>query len=495
MGVLWKIAYRNLREHKTKTLIIGSIVAVGMMVLVAGNSLLDAVEEGIKNNYTENFTGDIMIAPNANEAPAIVAGGPSAFSGDPTPTFEDYPGLMEFLDTESAIESSVSKITGFSQIQFGEAGTGFGQLFAVDPSAYTDMFPGNLEIIDGRFLEGDEKGIVLSEEVASSLADSAGRELKAGDSVILTANNAVSGIKIRELTVVGIHEFTNAGVGLDFFCFIDQTTMRILVGLTQFTDIEVDLSVDEQAVLGDVSEDDLFGGSLGGDLFGGDVSETDVFSTEDSFFDILGDTSGRDLLNEIDPNAWHYVLLKVNDGVNVNRYIAGLNQRLADAGVTATAYDWTTGAGNVAQLIFVVRTIFNGLIFVVAVVAVIIIMNTLVISVTERFAEIGTMRAIGAEQGFVRKMITMETLMISGSFGLLGIVVGVIGVGITNLIGIEATNLFLEVLFGGPIFKPGISPGAIGMSLVVVSLVGVIASMYPVSVALKITPVKAMAQH
>ena len=38
MKVLLKIALRNLLEHKTKTLIIGSIIFLGIIVPVMGNS-------------------------------------------------------------------------------------------------------------------------------------------------------------------------------------------------------------------------------------------------------------------------------------------------------------------------------------------------------------------------------------------------------------------------------------------------------------------------
>ena len=53
-------------------------------------------------------------------------------------------------------------------------------------------------------------------------------------------------------------------------------------------------------------------------------------------------------------------------------------------------------------------------------VAVIIMMNTLVISVIERTGEIGTMRALGARKGFVWKMFLVETLTIAVVFGLIG---------------------------------------------------------------------------
>ena len=95
------------------------------------------------------------------------------------------------------------------------------------------------------------------------------------------------------------------------------------------------------------------------------------------------------------------------------------------------------------------RVVFNIAIIIVAVVAVIIMMNTLVISVIERTGEIGTMRALGAKKGFVRRMFLVETLTIAVVFGLIGTALAFGVVGIIDLAHITATNAFLKILFAG----------------------------------------------
>jgi putative ABC transport system permease protein len=119
-------------------------------------------------------------------------------------------------------------------------------------------------------------------------------------------------------------------------------------------------------------------------------------------------------------------------------------------------------------------------------------MNTLVISVIERTAEIGTMRALGAQKGFIWKMFFTETITITLLFGFIGIVLALIIVGILNLIGIPATNVFLRVLFGGNVLRPGVSLLSILGSVFIVSGIGLLSHIYPVSVALKIQPVRAI---
>ena len=67
--------------------------------------------------------------------------------------------------------------------------------------------------------------------------------------------------------------------------------------------------------------------------------------------------------------------------------------------------------------------------------------------------------------------------------------------GLIGAIGYEAPNTFLQVILGGPVLYPVISVQAVVISLITVALVGVVASLYPVSIALKISPVKAMGEN
>jgi putative ABC transport system permease protein len=106
--------------------------------------------------------------------------------------------------------------------------------------------------------------------------------------------------------------------------------------------------------------------------------------------------------------------------------------------------------------------------------------------------EIGTMRAIGATRGEVRKMILWETLLISFIFGTIGIAAGGIILLVLSLMGIEVQNEFFRIIFGGSVIKPVISIQAVMTALITVLGIGTISSLYPVSLALKIKPVTAM---
>ena len=62
MPVLIRIALRNIREHTSKSLIIGSLVVLGVIIIVLGNSLLDTAEQGVHRMFIDNYTGDVFIS-------------------------------------------------------------------------------------------------------------------------------------------------------------------------------------------------------------------------------------------------------------------------------------------------------------------------------------------------------------------------------------------------------------------------------------------------
>jgi putative ABC transport system permease protein len=136
--------------------------------------------------------------------------------------------------------------------------------------------------------------------------------------------------------------------------------------------------------------------------------------------------------------------------------------------------------------------VFNTIVLIIAVVAVIIIMNTLVISVTERMSEIGTMRAIGAQKSFVRRMIVLETMLLAGISGTVGVGVGALVLFVLNRIGLKASNVFFEIIYGGPELRPELSLSSVLLSLVVIVAVGAISSAYPTALVMRTSPLKAM---
>lgn len=493
MGVIWKIAFRNLRQHKTKTLIIGVIISIGIAVLVVGNSLLDTATAGIKQAYVDNYTGHIIVT-GKHRGDLSLFGSNSMDEG--IPMIPEFEKVLEFVSSLPEVEAYSPQATNQVVISVGDKVRGFAQLFGIEPTLYRSMFSNNLELIEGEFLAPGEEGILLSEKTAKQVSRKLDRPVAPGDSLLLTGMSLTSGTRIREVEIKGIFRFRHPDPQIEMVSLIDITNLRALAGMNVQRSSEIMLEEKEEALLGEISEEMLFGEGEES-LFGGPlVGKADVVQqryTEDALLNVLGDTSEAEPEQEEDySGAWHFLLLKLKNPRHIAAVEKQLAQFLDDEGIEASLQGWTEGAGMMAQMSTGVKTVFNVIVLIVAVVAVIIIMNTLVISVTERISEIGTMRAIGAQKSFVRRMITLETIVISGVFGMLGVAIGSLILLILNLAGIRATNVFLRVIFGGEVLRPTLSGSSVVMSLVTVTVIGIVASLYPVSIALRVQPVKAM---
>jgi putative ABC transport system permease protein len=493
MGVIWKIAFRNLRQHKTKTLIIGVIISIGIAVLVVGNSLLDTATAGIKQAYVDNYTAHIIVT-GRHRGDLSLFGSNSMDEG--IPMIPEFEKVLEFVSSLPEVEAYSPQATNQVVISVGDKVRGFAQLFGIEPTLYRSMFSNNLELIEGEFLAPGEEGILLSEKTAKQVSRKLDRPVAPGDSLLLTGMSLTSGTRIREVEIKGIFRFRHPDPQIEMVSLIDITNLRALAGMNVQRSSEIMLEEKEEALLGEISEEMLFGEGEES-LFGGPlVGKADVVQqryTEDALLNVLGDTSEAEPEQEEDySGAWHFLLLKLKNPRHIAAVEKQLAQFLDDEGIEASLQGWTEGAGMMAQMSTGVKTVFNVIVLIVAVVAVIIIMNTLVISVTERISEIGTMRAIGAQKSFVRRMITLETIVISGVFGMLGVAIGSLILLILNLAGIRATNVFLRVIFGGEVLRPTLSGSSVVMSLVTVTVIGIVASLYPVSIALRVQPVKAM---
>ena len=202
-GLIFKIAYRNLKEHKTKTLIIGTLMALAIMILVVGNSFMETAASGIEKTYIQNFTGDVVITSAEMENASLFMDGSMNNREELIPIIPSAVEIQEYLESHSSVTAINPQIGGAALLKHKEDGTGVAMLFGVDPEMYEETFQDNIKITYGSFLNPGEEGIVLSEAAVRMIKESSGEIVKPGDSVLLTGMNSVTGTKIREVTVRG----------------------------------------------------------------------------------------------------------------------------------------------------------------------------------------------------------------------------------------------------------------------------------------------------
>jgi putative ABC transport system permease protein len=96
------------------------------------------------------------------------------------------------------------------------------------------------------------------------------------------------------------------------------------------------------------------------------------------------------------------------------------------------------------------------------------VVNTLALSVIERTPEIGILRAVGASRRLIRRSVRLESVVICGYGGLLGIVVGV-GFG----------AVMQHVMLGQDLWRISVPYTVITVALAGMVIVGVLAAMWP----------------
>ncbi len=487
MPVLIRIAFRNLVEHKSKTLIIGGLLALGVAILIIGNSFMDTAAEGVKDTFTANYTGDVFISGKAKGTVSLFGVQSASGQSAATPILPFRDKIESKLDSMAQVSGHTAQVSGFgiASIPNSEEQS-FTLLFGIEPDSYRKLF--NKAIIkEGRYLKGDEEGILLSQATLDRFSKAFNRTLKPGDEITLTGMGK-DGFRIRTVPITGIIGYKVESSANDYISYVDVNTLRLIQGLTLGGDEETVVTQDQKNLLAASDEDDMFGG------------ETLVQNSASTAAETVAKAAAAEAAGSApklrtvaaDTGAWQFELVRIKNANRAVQIAAELNAYFAANKIEAQAGDWKAAAGPFSQSIDVVRIIFDICVIIVSVVAIIIMMNTLVISVIERTGEIGTMRALGAQKSFVRSMFFIETLVIAIVFSIVGTVLAYGAIAILNASHIQASNDLLQILFAGKTLHTTINPLSILSSMLLMIAMAVIAHLYPVSLALKIEPVTAM---
>jgi len=506
MGVIFKLALNNLLQHKSKSIIIGLFIAIGMVIIQLGNGFLESANRGMERDFRANFTGDIVVSTTIPKGVYMDIVGITDMSN-----VIETKSVLPFVDIENAAKviaetDGIKKTSRFvtaqgvlmnsdmADFQVEDQDTSklpAMNMFGGESPNYFELFP-DLKLLEGRMPAAGTNEIIVLKQLRENFQEYYKEPLELNRTIYISGTT--SSTTIREAKIVGFFDFASEHSAMTSVVYADPTLIRSFAGLTYGANFTQELPENINAAIGSYSEEELFG-SDDMDLFEENSEDFEIINKSGVDFDsILGDTTLRDKLNETDDGAWHYILIKTNKQKDADKIIEKLNDAFGKQEINAVARNWKWGAGTFTSATQSISVIFTVLVVILAIVVFIIIMNTMVISVIERTGEIGTMRAIGAEKSFVRKLFFCESVTLTLISEIAGSIITLILMGILNLCNFTVDGMAAKILLSG---------GAIGFvptfgnfigTMIIIMIGTILANLYPVSSALKITPLKALSK-
>ncbi|MFD5004394.1 ABC transporter permease [Streptomyces mutabilis] len=174
------------------------------------------------------------------------------------------------------------------------------------------------------------------------------------------------------------------------------------------------------------------------------------------------------------------VMVKMSDGAS-SAAKDSLQQAL-DTNPAIKIQDKKDISNEVAKMFTMMLNMLYGLLAMAVIVAVLGVINTLAMSVFERSQEIGMLRAIGLDRKGIKRMVRLESLVIS-LFG------GVLGIGLGVFFGWAAGELMGSTIATYELVLPW---GRMGVFLLLAAAVGVLAALWPARRAARLNMLQAI---
>lgn len=506
MKLMLKIAWRNIFRHRGKSLVIGIILFLGALLMTVGNGVITGMDHGISKNIVNAFMGDIVLISEKQKSDNVFFD----FMGTSVESIGTYKVINETLKELDFVHSYLPVGKNLAMLLSEDQSTpGFVYLLGVDIEAYQKMFPGNFKLLEGRVLNPGEKGLIVPtfarEELYSYssqwmlpeggelIKENMKKELVANfENVAVSSSIVLMGMSsgMNSTTDVrfgikGIVKYDALNTILGHFCIADIESYRECMGYFSAAENSVEVPREEKRLLNmETSDMDA--------LFAADSMI--VESTRK--YGAAGGTAIKAKsaveVPEQEDGIYNLVFVKLKDGISYSDAIKLLNRELSANNAGVKAVTWNSASGPIGSMAIIIKSALFVFVTLLFIVAIIIIINTLTMAALERTPEIGMMRAVGARKSFISGMFFGETGLLAFAFGGAGIVAGVIAVKIVPLFKITTDNDMLQLLYGGDVFYPILTLPDIALTVLQLSLVTVIAALYPVAVAKNITPLDAI---
>ncbi len=383
-GNIIKIAFRNITRQKKRSILLGSAVAFGVLIIILLNGFTIGLKETMKENFTSLMGGHVYV--NGKEVLP---------SGKIVHKIGDREVLNKAL---SSISSDIKEVhiraqSGRSEIIFGSKSTSL----LVYGVSWNDekLLKKTLTVIDGSFKAlSDPKAIVIPKTIADKL------QVRAGDTVLVRLDTVTGQRNVGDFTV-GAVTSDPGGFSIISTGYANITYLGELLGLKP----------GEYQYM---------------NLYLKDISRMDAVAT--TLRDTLKKTA---LVEEETP-----------EDTNSNTHERSMGFIMG--GSTKTQKPWKGTKFSVTtlndvmapvlQMIRILNMVSLTLFIILLTITMVGLLNTFRMVLIERTREIGTIRAIGMQRKDVRNIFFFEALFLSLTGAVAGLVLALAGMAVGGAI-------------------------------------------------------------
>ncbi len=219
-----------------------------------------------------------------------------------------------------------------------------------------------------------------------------------------------------------------------------------------------------------------------------------VFNTNNDLFDGFYVFVKKDYLTQLlglPQGTINQIVILTDSRKKVETYTAGLKKAFPHLQVESM-YDLDPTIKLMSKMIWIYYAIFEAFILFALSFG---IVNTMLMAVMERTKELGMLMAVGMNRKRVFAMIMNESVLLTATGGLLGIIFGYLLTMLTSHTGIDFSK-FVQQGFEGlgysALIYPQISPLLLIETALLVVATGILAAIYPAIKAIKLKPAQAL---
>ncbi len=434
---LASIAFRNLQRQKKRSILLGSAIAFGVLIVTVINGFAGAFMQNVSENFANIAAGHIFVTGREKTA-----------SGKTISVIRDDTVLMGVLAKTGIPVKHLSKRSTARGTLIFESRKSQVMIQGVDFSRETYLTERLVPLRGGFAGMSDRQGLILSEPTARRL----GAEI--GDRLIFQLTTLTGQQNVGDLVLVAITPDTGMLSGFSAYANLSYMSELLNMGGSEYESFGIYLP------------------SLAG---------MDRYA--DAFYAELKQRANVEERKKPDAEAQGFgPRALMNFGAKETETWEGVRYRVT------TLNDMLS---SVKQIVNVLNGVSLGILVVLFLIIMVGILNTFRMTMYERIREIGTMRAMGMQQPQVRNMFLLEALFLALGGTIAGLALAAVAMGLISLVNLGVNSpLFILLRNGHLSFRVPILQAV--RNLAIIAVLTLVAAWIPARAAARLLPAQAL---